>query len=90
MKTLDLIVKLVKTDENYVPRNHKTIGGMWTVDTWQKDNIVVRLLDEGYTTTVSAPDLYVVDSGGSITFGAGNWETVKSVYRTLIKSQSKE
>lgn len=90
MSRLDSIVKIVKTGEHYVPRGYETIGGMWTVDMWRKDDVVVRLLDEGYTVIVTAPGLRVVDSGGRISFEQGNEEELERVYKTLIESQSKE
>lgn len=90
MTTIDSIVKIVKTGEHYVPRGYETIGGMWTVDMWQKNDVVVRLLDEGYTIIVTAPGLRVVDSGGKIKFEQGDAETLEQVYNNLIKSQSKE
>lgn len=53
------IICAVKQPEFYVPRDYQTIGGMWTVDTWQKGNIRVQLMDEGYTTVVDAPGLVI-------------------------------
>ena len=49
MNTFDTIFHSIAQKENYVPRNYKTIGGMWTVDTWEKDGVKVQLMDEGYT-----------------------------------------
>lgn len=43
------LVAKIKIKENFVPRDYKTIGGMWTVETWQKDDFEVQLMDEGYT-----------------------------------------
>ncbi len=43
------LVAKIKIKENFVPRDYKTIGGMWTVETWQKDDFKVQLMDEGYT-----------------------------------------
>lgn len=43
----------LKEQNNYIPRNYKTIGGMWTVETWQKDNLRLQIMDEGYTTVIS-------------------------------------
>lgn len=90
MSSLNALVNLVKTNEHYVPRGYKTIGGMWTVDTWRKDDVVVRLMDEGYTVTVSAPGLEVVDCGGVIVFKQGNDELLERIFDSLCKSQSKE
>ena len=39
----------VKIDKNYIPRTHETIGGRWTVDTWENDEWRAQLMDEGYT-----------------------------------------
>jgi hypothetical protein len=48
-KTFNELVAKIKIKENFVPRDYKTIGGMWTVETWQKDDLKVQLMDEGYT-----------------------------------------
>lgn len=90
MSRLNSIVNIVKTGEHYVPRGYETIGGMWTVDMWRKDDVVVRLLDEGYTVIVTAPGLRVVDSGGKISFEQGNEELLEQVFNSLRNSQSKE
>ena len=47
------VVRDIKNEEFYVPRGYQTIGGMWTVDTWLKDNLRVQVMDEGYTTVLS-------------------------------------
>lgn len=30
------LISLVKKEENYIPRNYQTIGGMWTVDDYKE------------------------------------------------------
>ena len=30
-----LIRNKIRKNENYIPREYKTVGGMWTVDTWK-------------------------------------------------------
>jgi len=43
-------VKLaVQKRENYVERNSKTVGGRWTVDSWELNGVVFSVMDEGYT-----------------------------------------
>lgn len=29
------LIQAVKQDQYYVPRDYKSMGGMWTVDTWK-------------------------------------------------------
>ena len=48
-KIFDQIVSEIKVNENFVPRDYKTIGGMWTVETWAKEDLKVQVMDEGYT-----------------------------------------
>ena len=60
MSTLNQIVSMVKQPDFYVPRDYQTIGGMWTVDTWKRGDVTVKLMDEGYTTVVEAPGVKVV------------------------------
>lgn len=50
-------------DGNYQPRDYQTIGGMWTVDTWQDNGIVAQLMDEGWTRVIRAPGLIAVMTG---------------------------
>lgn len=54
---------LVKTPENYVPRNYETIGGMWTTDTWKLGDVVFLLMDEGYTEVIRFKNRSVVVGG---------------------------
>lgn len=49
----------VKTLGDYVPREHQTIGGMWTVDTWRLDDVSVTVEDEGYTSSIIGPEIKV-------------------------------
>jgi len=57
------IVQAVRDKDHYVPRDFRTIGGMWTVDTWRREGITVQMLDEGWTTRIMAPGLDVSQSG---------------------------
>lgn len=35
-----IVINIVKTGEHYVLRGYETIGGMWTVDLWRKDELI--------------------------------------------------
>lgn len=52
-KTFYDLKKYIKTEDNYIPRNYKSIGGMWTVDTWKKDNFILQIYDEGATSSIT-------------------------------------
>lgn len=83
MSVIQKIVNAVKTGEHYVPRGYETIGGMWTIDMWRKDDVVVRLLDEGYTTIITAPGLRVVDSGNGTVFEQGTVEDLEKLAASM-------
>jgi hypothetical protein len=83
MSVIQTIVNAVKTGEHYVPRGYETIGGMWTIDMWRKDDVVVRLLDEGYTTIITAPGLRVVDSGNGTVFEQGTAEDLEKLAASI-------
>lgn len=44
------IISDVKQNKNFIPRDYQSMGGMWTVETWIKDDFKVQVMDEGYTT----------------------------------------
>lgn len=66
-----------------MPRGYETMGGMWTVDMWRLGDVVVRLLDEGYTTIITAPGLRVVDSGNNIVFEQGTVEALEKLAASI-------
>lgn len=73
-------VKLaVKKSENYVKRNTPTIGGMWTVDSWELDGVVFSLMDEGYTERIYVKDkLEVIKRyDNKLIFKTGNYEDLE-------------
>ena len=53
----------VAQQNNYVPRDYPTIGGMWTVDRYRLGDIECRLMDEGWTQVICAPGLRVSVDG---------------------------
>jgi len=52
LKEFDRIFYNIKNTGKYLERNYKTIGGLWTVDTWIKGEWKAQLLDEGYTAVI--------------------------------------
>lgn len=60
MKPVQELIQKIRKEEFYVPRDYKTIGGGWTVDTWKRGDIMVQVMDEGYTTVIRAPGLRIV------------------------------
>lgn len=83
MNAFDTVWTVIRTDENYVPRNFQTVGGMWTVDTWKKDGVTIQLMDEGYTQRIFAEDLDVTQGykfGKTVLeFKKGNEETLETL-----------
>lgn len=78
------IVDSVKQDQFYVPREYKTIGGMWTVDTWKRGDVTVQVMDEGYTTRIIAPGLQVTDSyPNSVLYQIGNEALLDAVWKGM-------
>ena len=59
-------------DKNYVPRPYKSVGGVWTVDTWEKDGVKVQLLDEGSTKKICSETIICSENyNGEISFAKG-------------------
>lgn len=86
--TIKTLIAKVKSNENYVPRDYQTIGGMWTVDTWKLGDVSVKLMDEGYTTVVTAPNLKIVvgyNGKEYVNFEIGNEELVEKILQSLTE-----
>jgi hypothetical protein len=79
----DNLIGLIKQDEFYVPREYQTIGGMWTIDTWERDGVRYQLMDEGYTQVITADNLKVVegyiDGEIHIKYEKGNEQMIKEL-----------
>lgn len=67
---------IIRKPENYVPRDYQTIGGMWTVDTWRKGDVTLKIMDEGYTMIISAPQFDIHDVGATMTI-SGDREAIE-------------
>jgi hypothetical protein len=53
------IADYVHKPEYFVPRDYQTVGGMWSVDRYTRDNINYRVFDEGYGSEIFTEDLRV-------------------------------
>ena len=80
MNTFDTIFSSVAQKENYVPRNYKTIGGMWTLDTWEKNGIKVQLMYEGYTRKIISDCVEVTfNEFNGMVFYKGNEQDLEKI-----------
>lgn len=77
------VEKIVRQEENYVPRTYKTVGGMWTVDTYKKGNVTLQLMDDGWTTRIFSNDFSAIDSGGNFKIEKGSLEDLKAILESL-------
>ena len=75
------IRSIVRRKENYVPRNYKTIGGMWTVDTWFFNGVIFQVMDEGYTSCIFTDTLSCLNHQREVIFSKG---TSKDLEETLL------
>lgn len=62
---IEEIFQHVRSNGKYLERDYKTIGGMWTVDTWYLEDtnlpLRVQMMDEGYTSCVMLfPELHAM------------------------------
>lgn len=87
-----LVRKEVQKEENYIPRDYDTVGGMWTVDTWKKNGVYFNIMDEGYTERIFVSDILeaVRKYDDSIIFYKGDVDTLGSVLNSLNEESSKE
>ena len=81
------IRSIVKINENYVPRDYQTMGGMWTVDTYKKLNVMFQIMDEGYTTRIITNDVEVVcNYNNDIEIKKGTIEMLENILKSLTNS----
>lgn len=52
MNDFEKLERVIFKAENYVAPNHTSMGGMWTVDLYQKGDLFYRLMDEGSTSEI--------------------------------------
>ncbi|RST57648.1 hypothetical protein D5F11_021550 [Siminovitchia terrae] len=77
------IEKMVRQSAHYVPRNYKTVGGMWTVDTYKKGNVTLQIMDEGWTIKIFTKDICAIDSGNTFKVERGSLEDFENVLKSI-------
>lgn len=65
------VENIVRQTIYYVPRNYKTVGGMWTVDTYKKGSITLQVMDEGWTVRIFTDKVKATDYGGNFKIEQG-------------------
>jgi hypothetical protein len=83
MLIFDKVAKIVRQQENHVPREYKTVGGMWTVDTYKKNDVTLQLMDEGWTTKIFNEHFSAIDAGGHFIIEKGNLEELKNILESI-------
>lgn len=61
---------------------------MWTVDTWKKGGLTVKVMDEGYTTVLEAPNLRVVSGYNGkeyVNFELGDEKIAEKILQEIKK-----
>lgn len=81
-----LIKSKIKTQQNYIKRNCETIGGMWTVDTWENNGIIYQVMDEGYTERIFIPEVLDVikNYNNDIVFKIGSENILNTISKTFF------
>lgn len=84
VQQLEAIFAYVRKNGTYVERDYKTIGGMWTVDTWILNDIKVQLMDEGSTQAVIAEGLNAYSTcGRPVNYSRGTEVEIAAIYESL-------
>lgn len=81
-KLFNKIVKIMR-DKYEVPRNYKTVGGMWTTDNYKTDCAAVQVMNEGWTIRLFNDELDVYDSGGEFYFEKGGFPELERLHIAL-------
>ena len=86
MGSFDRVKSIVKKSENYIERKTPSIGGVWTVESWQKDDIIFSIMDEGYTERIYIRDTLDVIKryDNRLVFKLGNYEDLNELAERLI------
>lgn len=79
----------VKCKGSRVERDYGTVGGIWTVNTWKLNNIIVNVMDEGYTDRIYVRDKLDVCRSykGELSFSLGDIGTLKSIYEEVVNKE---
>jgi len=85
-----IIADYVHKPEYFVPREYNSIGGMWAVDRYTRDNISYRIFDEGYGSEIFTEELRVrclcIDNKPEITIIYGEFGMLQAM-ANFVKQQ---
>ncbi|MNK44969.1 hypothetical protein D3C87_637150 [compost metagenome] len=82
---IEKLFKHVRENGTYLERDFKTIGGMWTVDTWVLGDMKVQLMDEGYTQGVITDSLAAHSTHGRpVYFTRGGEQELNALYNSVF------
>lgn len=75
----------VRQPQYYISQNHISVGGFWASDIYKRDNIIVKLLDEGSSRQIITNDLNVIQNyHDELTFYKGDADMLKELYEVII------
>ncbi|QJT70447.1 hypothetical protein [Microcystis phage MaeS] len=77
------INNIVRQTIHYVPRNYKTVGGMWTVDTYKKGDVTLQVMDEGWTIRIFTKHISAMDRAGHFEVERGTVEDFENVLKEI-------
>lgn len=78
------IYNYVRQPQYYISQNHSSIGGFWASDIYKRDNIIVKLLDEGSSRQIITADLDLIQNyHDELLFYKGDSEILKELYQRL-------
>lgn len=83
------IKSILKKDENYNNRNYKTIGGRWTVDSWNVRGIKLQQMDEGYTSKMLYENAEVIQGYNGaeyIKFNNCDYKILDEIFSVLTEN----
>ena len=85
MDSFTRVKSIIKKEENYVERKSETIGGMWAVESWKKDDIIFSIMDEGYTERIYIKDTLEVIKryDNRLVFKLGTYEDLVELVERL-------
>lgn len=89
IKRFHEIKSILKKDENYNNRNYKTIGGRWTVDSWNVRGIKLQQMDEGYTSKILYKNAEVIQGYNGveyIKFNNCDYKILDEIFSVLTKN----
>lgn len=83
------IIEIIKQPKHYVPKDYVSMGGMWASDVWVYRDVIVNLMDEGYTLRIFAKGIVEVyrDHKNELLFYTGNEESLKIILNRLTKEE---